>query len=113
MTQINIEQPTVTAPKGAHVLFTGPISGTVTKEDGTVVDVSPVVIVVADQDEADEISFLIGERHVAEGHPNMWETDDATGERVQRPFEHAHPKKFDKHPAKFSGKPAGTPRKKG
>lgn len=97
--------------KGDHVLLTGPISGTVTKADGTVVDVSPIGIAVADQDEADEISFLIGEHWVEHGHPDDVDTLK-DGTKVQRPFVHVHPKKFDKHPAKFAGKPAGVPHDK-
>jgi len=102
---------------GEHVLLTGPITGTVTKADGTVVDVSPIGIEVADQDEADEIDFLIGQHWVEHGHPDDFDIDEK-GNRIQRPFvwkpaPHVDPKKFDKHPAKFSGKPAGVAAKKG
>jgi hypothetical protein len=91
---------------GEHALITGPISGTVTLEDGTVVDVTPPIIELH-PDKHEEVSFLIGEHFVQHGHPHDVEHDDATGEAVQRPFVHKHPKKFDKHPAKFKGKPAG------
>jgi len=96
--------------QGDHVLITGPITGTVEREDGTIVDVTPPFIEVADQDEADELSFLIGEHWVENGHPDDVEKDE-DGNMVQRPFEHVHPKKFDKHPRKFAGKPAGVPHK--
>lgn len=97
--------------KGEHVILTGPISGTVTKADGTVVDVSAPVIAVEDEAEAEEISFLIGEYFVANGHPDDVE-DDGKGGRVQRPFQHDYDKKkFAKHPSKFGGKAAGIPRK--
>lgn len=92
--------------KGEHVLLTGPIRGTVTKADGTEVDVTPGVIAVDSVEEAEEISFLIGEHFVANGHP------DDVEDGVQRPFDHQYDtKKFAKHPGKFAGKPAGTPRK--
>lgn len=97
--------------KGTHVLLTGPITGSVTKEDGTVVDVSPGIIEVADTDEAEEIGFLIGEHWVANGHPDDVEPD-GKGNMIQRPFVHDYnQKKFGKHPSKFSGKPAGVARK--
>lgn len=109
---LNTTPGSIVAPKGSHILLTGPISGTVTKADGSVVDVSGEALIVDDQDEADEISFLIGERYVAEGHPNLVEVDD-DGNVVQYQFEHAHAKKFDKHPSKHKGKPFGVARKKG
>lgn len=91
---------------GEHVLLTGPITGTVETADGRVIDVGPAIIAVADQDEADEISFLIGERFRVEGHPDDVERDDK-GELVQRPFEHDVPEKFSD---RVSEKPTvGTP----
>jgi hypothetical protein len=97
--------------QGQHVILTGPIRGTVTKADGTEVDVSAPVIAVDSIEEAEEISFLIGEHFVAVGHPDDVEVDEK-GAAVQRPFVHNFDKKkFGKHPSKFSGKAAGTPRK--
>lgn len=75
-----------------HVILTGPIQGTVTLEDGTVVDVSAPVIEV-DPAQADEIAHRIGERYAAEGHPDDVEADD-DGNLVQRPFDYQAPKKF-------------------
>jgi hypothetical protein len=95
-----------------HAFYTGPIQGLVTLEDGTVVNVTPDVIEVAGQDQADELSFLIGEHWVKNGHPDDIDIDD-DGTPVQRPFVHVHDKKFDKHPGKHKGKPAGTPHPKG
>jgi hypothetical protein len=111
---LNIPQGAIVAPRGGHVLLTGPINTTVTKADGTEVDVSGAAILVDDQDEADEIAFLIGEHWVEHGHPDDVEfvddkNDPMYGQTVQRPFVHDHPKKFDKHPAKFKGKPKGVP----
>lgn len=94
-----------------HALITGPITGLLTLQDGTVVNVTPDVIEVADQDQADELSFLIGEHWVKHGHPDdIDETEDGP---VQRPFVHDHPAKFDKHPGKHKGKPAGIAHEKG
>lgn len=95
-----------------HILLTGPISGLLTLQDGTVVNVTPAAIEVTGQDQADEISFLIGEHWVKNGHPDDIEEDE-DGTPVQRPFVHEHHAKFDKHPAKFKGKPAGRPHQKG
>jgi hypothetical protein len=95
-----------------HALLTGPIQGLLTLQDGTVVNVTPDVIEVSGQEQADEVSFLIGEHWVQHGHPHDIDVDD-DGNPVQRPFVHEHHKKFDKHPGKFKGKPAGTPHQKG
>lgn len=72
-----------------HVLLTGPIQGTVTLEDGTVVDVTQPFIAVSD-DQAEEIAAKIGERYAAEGHPDDIEEDEE-GNLVQRPFEYVAP----------------------
>ena len=89
-----------------HALYTGPIQWLLTLADGTVVNVNPDVIEVTGQEQADEISFLIGEHWVKNGHPDDIEDDD-DGEVVQRPFVHVHDEKFADHPGKFKGKPAG------
>lgn len=92
--------------EGQHVILTGPIRGTVTLADGTEVDVTPPFVAVDSPEEVEEISFLIGEHWVENGHP------DDVEDGVQRPFVHEYDKtKFGKHPRKFSGKAAGTPRK--
>jgi hypothetical protein len=52
-----------------HVVLTGPISGTVTTEDGTTYDIGPDLIEVASPQHALEVSDLIGQRHEADGHP--------------------------------------------
>lgn len=51
-------------------LMTGPIRGTVTRADGTVHDVRPKVIPVANHCELAEVMHLIGQRYEAEGHPH-------------------------------------------
>lgn len=52
-----------------HAVLTGPIKGTVTLEDGTVVDVKPDVVFVDTPEQAAEVATLIGERYAREGHP--------------------------------------------
>lgn len=79
-----------------HVVLTGPITGTVTTADGTVVDVSPVAVEVTDQAVADEIAHLIGLRYATEGHPDDVEVDDdpdsdSFGQRIQREFVYIPP----------------------
>jgi hypothetical protein len=54
-----------------HVVLTGPITGTVTLDDGTVVDVTQPVIEVADKAQADAVAHQIGQRYAAEGHPEV------------------------------------------
>ncbi len=54
---------------GTHVILTGPIKGSVTLADGTVIDVSEPVI-EAPLDQHGEIAHLIGQRYAAEGHPD-------------------------------------------
>lgn len=76
-----------------HVVLTGPITGTVTLQDGTVIDVSPVAVEVADQAQADEVAHLVGLRYAAEGHPDDVEVD-AKGKTVQRPFDYQAPEQF-------------------
>lgn len=53
----------------SHAILTGPIKGTVTLSDGTVVDVKPDMIFVDTPEQRDEVAHLIGERYAAEGHP--------------------------------------------
>jgi hypothetical protein len=95
---------------GTHVVLTGPIRGSVTREDGTEVDVTAPIIHVNSVEEAEEVAFLVGERYAEEGHPDDVERDGKGG-LVQRPFEHKVAKKFEKHPGRFKGALAGTARK--
>ena len=69
---------------GTHVLLTGPITGSVELEDGTVVDVSAPFIEV-DDEQAAEIAHAIGKRYADEGHPDDVERNE-DGELVQVPF---------------------------
>lgn len=68
-----------------HIVLTGPITGTITRPDGTVVDVSAEAVEVDTQEEADEIAQAVAERYAAEGHPFMVEHGD-DGEVTQVPF---------------------------
>ena len=52
-----------------HAVFTGPIRGTVTLDNGTTIDVQPDVLYVDDADQAAEIAHKIGVRYQVEGHP--------------------------------------------
>lgn len=54
-----------------HAVLTGPITGTITLEDGTVVDVSPQIIEVATPEQAAEVADLIGRSYAANGHPQV------------------------------------------
>ena len=78
---------------GDHILLTGPIQGVVEMGDGRIVDVSPAFIEVSD-DDAEEIAHRIGVRHAEEGHPNLVERDEETGEMVQRPFDYVPTQRF-------------------
>jgi hypothetical protein len=51
-----------------HVVMTGPITGSVTLEDGTTYDVTQPFVEV-DPDHAEEVAHLIGQRYADEGHP--------------------------------------------
>ena len=53
----------------SHAVLTGPITGTVTLPDGTVVDVTPQVVYVDDQATADAVAHAIAVRYANEGHP--------------------------------------------
>lgn len=100
-----------------HALITGPVTGILTLADGTQVNVTPTVIEVTSLEQAEEISFIIGEHFVEHGHPDDIDTvpiENEDGvvvdqELIQRPFVHEHDPKFDDHPAKYTGEPAGTP----
>lgn len=79
-----------------HVVLTGPIQGTVTLEDGTEVDVSPVAVEVSSLEEAAELADKIGQRYAEEGHPDDVELDDdpdseTYGQMVQREFVYVAP----------------------
>jgi hypothetical protein len=53
----------------SHIVLTGPIRGTVTLADGTVVDVRPDAVQVDSPEQAAEVAHLISQRYAAEGHP--------------------------------------------
>ncbi len=53
----------------SHAVLTGPIKGTVTLADGTVIDVKPDLVLVDSPEQAAEVAHLVGQRYAAEGHP--------------------------------------------
>ena len=57
----------------ARVVYTGPITGTVTLPNGRTYDVTPAFIEVTAGDE-NAVAHAIGERHATEGHP-LFETE--------------------------------------
>lgn len=78
-----------------HVVLTGPIRGPVVLADGSVVDVTPEAIEVGSQEEAAEIAHAIGQHWAKVGHPDDFDLDEKTGQRIQRKFvyDDAHHKK--------------------
>lgn len=90
---MSVEYTPASIVSTGHVLLTGPITGTVTLDDGTVVDVTQPVIAVTDE-QAAEIAHKIGERYAAEGHPDDIEADEETGDLVQREFVYEAPAEF-------------------
>lgn len=81
-------QITPASAKAEHVVFTGPIVGTVTLEDGTVVDVSQPVVAVEDEWKAAQIAHAIGQHWAAPEnvHPSQIDVDPETGQPVIREF---------------------------
>ncbi len=57
-------------PPGTHVVATGPITGEVTLDDGTVYNVTPHYVAVRDKAHQAEVMHRIGLRYAAEGHPH-------------------------------------------
>lgn len=102
-----------------HALYVGPnFRGSLTTSSGTTYTIQGANqdVIEVHPDHAEELSFLIGEHYVEHGHPAMREeVVDEHGNKtlVQRPFVHHHHKKFDKHPRKFKGTPAGVAREDG
>lgn len=78
-----------------HVLLVGPISGVVTLEDGTAVNVTPAAVDVDHLSAAqvEELSHRVSMHYYENGHPDDIEVKD-DGSVVQRPFEYEAPKKF-------------------
>jgi len=77
---------------GTHAVLTGPITGLVTLEDGTVLDASPAVIYVDSEEQALDAADKIGKHYEANGHPDDIEVDEKTGKLVQRDFVYDAPK---------------------
>lgn len=54
-----------------HELHTGPIDAKLTCADGTVVDVTPLVIYLESHERALEVCELISQYYVTHGHPHV------------------------------------------
>lgn len=87
---------------GKHALLTGPIKGPVRLVDGTEVDVSAPVIFLDSPEEAAEVAHAIGQHWQKHGHPDDFDIDEKTGERVQRKFAYddSHHKKHGRKAGK-------------
>lgn len=79
---------TPAAIQGDHVVLTGPITGTVTLPDGTVIDVSAPFIAVDSELRAAEVAHAIGLHwEAAENvHPTQIDVDPETGQPVVNEF---------------------------
>lgn len=53
------------------IVLTGPVNGTVDLPGGKTVNVTPAVVEVADDAEAVQLANAIGEKLMAEGHPDF------------------------------------------
>lgn len=66
-----------------HAVLTGPIRGTVTLKDGTVVDVKPAIVYVDTLEQAHEVAHLVAKRYVKEGHPDHEYGENFTHDEAQ------------------------------
>jgi hypothetical protein len=69
-----------------HIVDTGPIKGPVMLPDGTVVDVTPQFVEAESAEQAAEIAHAIGKHWEKHGHPDDFDIDEETGDRIQRKF---------------------------
>ena len=53
----------------SHAVLVGPITGTVTLPDGTVIDVTPEVVYVDTVEAAEQVAHAVSQRYAVEGHP--------------------------------------------
>lgn len=86
-----------------HVVMTGPISGPVQLADGgSRIDVTPVAVEADSPEHAAEIVHAIGQHWAKHGHPDDFDIDEKTGERIQRKFvyDDAHHKKHGRRAGK-------------
>ena len=66
-----------------HAVMTGPIRGSVTLADGTVVDCRPDVVYVDTLEQAQELAGLIGDHYADRGHPLHDDGDAFVHDRKQ------------------------------
>lgn len=85
-----------------HVVMTGPIRGVVQLADGSQVDVTPIAVDAESQEHAAEIVHAIGQHWAKHGHPDDYDIDEKTGERIQRKFvyDDSHYKKHGRRAGK-------------
>ncbi len=67
---MKITPGSIVADEGEHIVLVGPISGNVTLDDGTVVDVSAPAVVAHSQEQADAIAHAVGQSYADNGHPD-------------------------------------------
>lgn len=81
-----------------HAVITGPIKGPVQLADGTQVDVSAPIVYVDSIEQAAEVAHAIGQHWAKHGHPDDFDIDEKTGDRIQRKFAYddAHHRKHGK-----------------
>lgn len=58
------------ADPGEHVVMTGPVTGVMTLEDGTAVNVNEAFVAVDSKEKADELADKIGMHWAETGHPD-------------------------------------------
>lgn len=58
------------ADPGEVVVMTGPVTGVMTLEDGTAINVNEPFVAVATQEQANELSDKIGQHFADHGHPD-------------------------------------------
>lgn len=82
--------PHYIAEAGEHLFAPGPVTGILTLEDGTAVNVTPPVIVLASEAQMVELNDAIIQIHVANGHPDdidvLVDPESGAEVPVQRPF---------------------------
>lgn len=67
---MQVTPTSIVADEGEAVVLVGPITGTVTCQDGTVYDVNgPAVALPVGHEHLEEIAHLVGQRYADEGHP--------------------------------------------
>lgn len=95
-------RPHVFSDSDKPVVLTGPIKGPVQLADGTQVDVTPIAVEADSEEHAAEIAHAIAKHWEKHGHPDDFDLDEKTGQRVQRKFAYddSHHKKHGRRAGK-------------